>query len=182
MKKIFALLFGLVLVGAGCSGSTAEGDWYLAFDLPNDWIMTQAYREGDKEEGVDATRDHVEIFLQNVDAHMIFGGSEPDAEEASRLLRDIVRDDMIRISVSRLDERRIIPSEAESLGEGWYRLAPCSETPDDEGCVDDGTTMTYYLEADSGDKYLFRVSVRGHEISEAEVVLMTAEEVTLEVE
>jgi hypothetical protein len=179
MKKIFALLFGLMLVGAGCSGGTVEGDWYLAFDLPNDWIVTQAYSEGDKEEGVDVTRDHVEVFLQSADAHMIFSDNELDAETEGRLLREVLYEDMTRISVSRLDERRIIPSEAEGLGDGWYKLAPCAETPDDEGCVDDGTTMSYYLEADSGDKYLFRVTVDGQEISDAEEVLMTAEEVTI---
>ena len=176
MKRIFALLFGLLLIGAGCSTGAVEGDWYLTFDLPDEWVMVQAYKEGNSPEGVKVTDDQVEIFLQSADTHMIFGGRAPEPEEVALISKEVQSDDMIKISVTRLDSHRLVPSEAEDLGDGWYSIEPCGG----EECDGAGQNyMTHYLETEEGDKYLFRPYVSGREFAEAEEVIFTAEEVTV---
>ena len=178
MKRFIAVLFGLLLIGAGCSSATVEGDWYLAFDLPNDWVMTDPYVEGDRGEDLDISRELTEVYLQSRAGHMLFSDRELSDLEVDKINVEVLRDEMTRISVTRLDERRIIPSEAEDLGKGWYRLAPCAEAAPEDACEDSGEEMTYYYETEDGEKYLFRVEYRGQELSEAEEVIFSAEVVT----
>lgn len=177
MKRIFVLLFGLLLIGAGCSAGDIEGDWYLSFDLPDEWVMIQAYREADSPEGTIVSRDLTEVFLQSEDTHMIFGGAVPEADAIAG--KSVQTEDMTRVSVLRLDERRLIPSEADDLGDGWYQLAPCIGIGEGDLCEDDGESMTYYFESDAGNKYMLRVSSRDQDLAEAEEVIFTAQEVTV---
>ncbi len=161
MKKILLLLGVLALTGAGCLNQV-KGDWYLAFDLPDEWVMVPAYSEGTMKVDLDGVNlDDDEVYLQSSSLHMIYDDSEVP-EEFVEEVGEVQREDMTRISVLRLSSRRHLPDGAEDLGRGFYKSGD-----------------SYYFEAESGDKYLFTVEQIGQDISVAEDVIFSAEEVTI---
>lgn len=182
MKKLLLASFAIVLVGAGCFGGggeekkapeVVEGDWVLALDLPDEWVMTSPYKDGEsinldnKIEKLDA-----EVYLQSTNLTILRGGNLPEELEESG---SYVTDNFVFITVTHLDERRIVPSEAEDLGNGFSKLDPCDEVEDCGGAG--APAMKYYLQTETG-KFQFNAHVRGHELSEAEAVILTALETT----
>ncbi len=178
MKKALFSLLALVILGGGCTAlpKTVEGDWFLAFDMPSEWVMVRPYMLGGEaiplEEGI--TRDTADIVLQSTSKGVITGASLPD-DETLALIGEVQADDFSYIRVLKLDDRRVIPSEAEDLGNGFYKLKLC----DDGGECQAGNKYNYdyYLETEES-KYQFITYLKGQDIEKAQDVILSAEEVT----
>lgn len=163
MKKYLFSLFAFAFIGAGCAAggganSVVQGEWTLTFDLPNGWVMVQPYQPEDTPinlEG-DIQPTDSEVILQSTDKHILPEGGEID-EDRLPLFGDITQNDYIQISVLKLDPRRIIPSEAEDLGDGFFK---------------DGDVY-YYKTPDAN--YKFTITAVGRDVQEAVDVIMTAQ-------
>lgn len=151
-------------IGAGCFGNTkpVEGDWVLAFTLPKEWVMVAAYQEEinlDKE----ILRTDTEVYLQSTDQTIVLKDLDSNEDSDNKA---------IKVSVSQLDSRRVVPSEAEVLENGFSKLDPCAISEDCK--VEGSPNMKYYLELD-GKKYLFNVFISGGKtLEEAEKVIFSA--------
>lgn len=168
MKRFLAGLFALiVLAGAGCSvgnipllSGNVKGDWRLTFDLPEGWAIVRPYSEpGDTSRNIvtELNRNLSEVYVQSTDKAVIVDGTAPgDAVPAD----SYVMTDYTVISVTRLDERRVVPSEAEDFGNGFFHVG------------DD-----YYLETETG-KYKFTFKQNGQDPQAAIDVILSAQEVT----
>lgn len=169
MKKLLFALVGVVLLGAGCfGGKTVEGDWWLAFDLPNGWVMTQDYavRNEDTDQfSLDVSREDAEVVLQSTDQPILFVNGEYSTNDFSR------------IRVLQLDQSRIIPRDAEDLGDGFFKEDMCA-TDEGENCGEYGQ-FRYYLETETA-KYQFIVEHAGDTANETEDVILSAQPVTVE--
>lgn len=160
MKKVILGLGLLLAVGGGCAAGglggdkKVEGDWFLAFDLPSGWVMTDPYQEPNTDDvtpSQDVNREDNEIFLQTTDKAIVTGGVKPDSSvpEDSYVVRG---DGYSQIRASRLDPARLIPSEAEDLGDGFFRVKLCEAGEDCQ--IYGHHNYDYYL--DAGDaKYKF---------------------------
>lgn len=163
MKKVFLFALSLVLVGAGCTSlggnKVVEGDWSIAFDLPNDWVMVQPYQPSDTPINLDGeiTPTDAEVYLQSTDLHILPEGSGQIEEDRVELFGEIVESDFTRISVLKLDPRRVIPSESEDLGDGFFK---------------DGEI--YYFETEDA-KYKFTILSEGQSTDEAVEVIVSAQ-------
>jgi hypothetical protein len=169
MKKLLLSLGLLLAVGGGCvnvgdltgnlgGDKTVEGDWHLAFDLPSGWVMVEPYENPDVEAVVpnqEVDRDMTEVYLQSTDKAIV-EGETPDGEVVPA--DTYVQEDFTQIRVTRLDTRRVIPSEAEDLGDGFFKLE------------DD-----FYLKTDDAN---YKFEIRGDDRNRAEDVIMSAEVVT----
>ncbi|MBT3230719.1 hypothetical protein HN358_02975 [Candidatus Uhrbacteria bacterium] len=179
MKKVFLGLFALVLLGAGCMPSTAvEGDWFLAFDLPNEWVTVRQYQLDSEpvpiEEGV--SREISDIVLQSTSANVYSSSGYMPETEAFQALGDVNMDDFTYIRALKLDERRVIPSESEDLGDGFYRLKLCEDG--DECQIAGRLNYDYYFVTEDS-KYQFMVWQQGRDMDDAQDVILSAEVVTL---
>ncbi len=178
MKKAIFGLFALVLLGAGCMpAATVEGDWFLAFDLPDGWVMVREYNMGGEAVPVDegVSREISDIVLQSTSSHIYTSSVELD-EEALAMTGEIVADHFTYIRVLKLDDRRVIPSESENMGDGFYKEDMCEGV---ESCeLERADRYRYYFETDTS-KYQFLVTQAGQEIEEAEGVILSATEVTV---
>jgi len=185
MKKLLAgVATALVLVGGGCADNipliggvdTVEGKWRLAFDLPQDWVMVEDYDSPRSEivtPSLEVTRDLSDVIVQSTSKAIVSGGVSPDSEVAED---SFIGSDFTQIHVYYLDERRIIPSEAEDLDGGWYRLKLCEAGED---CTIYGQyNYDYYLVAASGSKYKFSIITNNQDPQAAVAVIMSAKEVT----
>lgn len=186
MKNAFLLsLAAVLLVGAGCSNLSlggnkeVEGDWDLAFDLPSGWVMAAPYDSDELEEADFTLNTEVgdsdsEIFLQSSDKPVYLSANEaPEAVAALETQGELVVNKPI-IKVTRLDERRLIPDEAEDIGRGYSRVKVCE---DGEGCEAGGRlNYDYYLETEDG-KYKF-IAYHMTE-NEVEDLITSAEVVTV---
>lgn len=142
MKKGLLSLGLLIMVGGGCLSlpsvgqKTVVGDWHLSFDLPAGWRMVETYSDPTTNPitlsyGVD--RADNQIIIQNVDKPLVLStGAAPQTSTPSDTY---VVGDGTRILVTYLDSRRVIPSEAEDLGDGFFRVMLCAEGGD---CQADG--------------------------------------------
>ncbi|MBU0613869.1 hypothetical protein KJ766_01115 [Patescibacteria group bacterium] len=172
MKNILILLCAFVLVGAGClgskifSGNEVEGDWVLAFDLPQGWVMAKDYDATSPSALVNQEIDSSlsDIIIQSTEKAILEPGKQADYS-LGLTENDFVSANYTYIRAFRLDGHRIIPSEAEDLGGGFSVISN-----------DDGTS-TYYLETDGG-KYQFMVLQNGNGGGDAERVIFSAKEVT----
>jgi hypothetical protein len=174
MKKLFSALAlsGVVLVGGGCAasnivssivnGDAVEGKWRLAFDLPENWVMVREY-DKPREEAVtprqNVTRDLPTILLQSTDKSIVQGGT-PDVEKVPA--ETYVTADYSIIRVDRLDERRVIPKDAEDLGNGFSTS---------EG--------KYYFVSSSGEKYQFVITSDDEDLTDEIAVILSATTVTV---
>lgn len=152
MKKILLFAATIALVGAGCLGGgnkPVEGDWVLTFDLPKDWVMVAPYQDEDIDLETGIERTDSEVWLQENDA------TTPV------------------IKVSHLDTRRVIPSEAEDLGDGFFRQTVCDEAQGQE-CLG-VEPYEYYLESESS-KYKFIIDTELVDRSTVEDIIFSAEE------
>lgn len=164
MKKLLLTLGLLIAVGGGCVGAlgdkfggdkTVEGDWHLAFDLPDGWVMAVPYDEPDSEAIVPdqaIARDLNEVYLQSTDKAVIADGSTPDAAVSTDTY---VTSGYTQIRVTQMDTRRVIPSEAEDLGDGFLKL--------------DGD---FYLKTESAN---YKFDIRGDDTDQAEDIILSAE-------
>ena len=165
MMKYLLGFFALLLVGAGClgfGGKGVEGEWALSFDLPDEWVMMRAYSETGSAANalIEIERTAAEVVLQTTSSHIFTSEKLPEDLEQ---YGDYVTEDYLKVSVLRLDPRRIIPSEAEDLGEGFFKE---SDT-------------VYYLKAEE-ENYKFTVHAEGREPTDALEVIRTAEVVTVD--
>lgn len=166
-------MFVLVLAGGGCLGigglggggdqqeQGVSGDWWLTFDLPADWEMVAHY-QSDESTPTDAPidRDLADIVLQSTPLPIVLEGDEP--EEGLDAYEDT---NYTYIRVFRYDARTSVPADAEDLGENFYKR------------VRDDGSVAYYFVGENG-KYKFVIDQEGQELSAAESVIMTAQEVT----
>ncbi|MCG2687536.1 hypothetical protein L6260_01910 [Candidatus Parcubacteria bacterium] len=180
MKKVLFSLLTLVILGGGCTAlpKTVQGDWYLAFDVPNGWVMVEPYLVGSQAvpNSEPITRDTKDVILQSTSKGVWTSANEP-SEETLALIGEVETEDFAFVRVLKLDDRRVIPSEAEDIGNDFYKLKLCDDGGD---CQANGRyNYDYYLATDSG-KYQFIVTLKGQSIDEAEDVILSAQEVTLE--
>lgn len=159
MKRLLSIVLGLaavVAVGAGCQKKAIEGDWFLAFDLPREWVMVAPY---DPESAApldhDLTIDDAEVVLQNVDAKIMPG----EGEAAT----DVVRKDYAKVSVTRYDRGRKAPDGAVNVGGGLVKDESASKP-------------TYYLTVG---EFLYKATVEtdGTPLADIEKILSSAKEV-----
>ncbi len=173
MKKLFsALAIGvMVLAGGGCAASNfvssivgdanVEGKWRLAFDLPEGWVMAKEYdepRDTVVTPDQNVTHDLATVVLQSTEKAIV-EGSRPDAATVPENTYVVANYSSIR--VDRLDERRIIPKDAEDLGNGFSTS---------EG--------KYYFVSPSGEKYQFVITSDDKDLSDEIAVILSAKTVT----
>ncbi len=155
------------------------GDWYLTFDLPTDWVTLAPYQRPNTEATVTSAEISLalnEVYLQTTDKAIVIGGIVPEAA-VSIDSYVLLMPDHSQIRVSRLDPSRIIPGEAEDLGNGFFKVKLCEDNAD---CQIYGRhNYDYYLETDEA-KYLF-VSF-GQDTDEMEDIILSAKIVTVTAE
>ena len=188
MKKVILGLGLLLAVGGGCVAGglggqkTVEGDWFLAFDLPNGWVMVDDYTMPyDQVVTLDHEVDRTDntIAIQNVDKPIVFSaGAAPD----ENLPKDsYVMGDATQIEVTQLDPSRRVPSEAEDLGDGFFKVELCKAGED---CMLGGSdNYDYYFVTDNA-KYKFHITSQAQtdhdkQLDQAKDIIMSAKEVTV---
>lgn len=179
MKKalVFAV-FGLALVGAGCTAEPVapvetvgdgtsvkpqekvEGVWHLAFDLPRGWAMVPQYDEDQEHAPANnpVNNQMTDVVVQSTVKPIALSGQSDLPDGA------FVTDDYVYIRAFRMSKSSVIPAEATDLGNGFARLVQ-------------GVNATYYLKGDFAN-YKFVVYYDGKDLSEAEGVIVSAKEVT----
>ena len=182
MKKLFLGLAAIMLVGAGClnlpslgQGRDISGNWYLAFNLPSGWIMTREYEvenQGKIDQNVDRTQNT--IILQSTDHPAYIDSGAPVEDIAT----DAVKDNFSKITVTRLDERRLIPSEAKDIGHGLFQLTNCDDGGD---CQTNGLSNNEYYFQGTDAKYKMVIQYAGGDNYEAdaEKAIKSVQEVTV---
>ncbi len=176
-KTLLVAAFSLVLVGAGCSGGektdnkVVEGDWILAFDLPEEWVMVAQYdATGD---GInlekEITRSDSDVVLQSTNQSILNGsGAVPDDLD----METVVTENFVEINATHLDARRVVPSEGEDLGNGFSKLKLC----EDGGDCQNGSSSNYeYYYQTEEEKFKFTIDLNGRELTEAENVILSAQ-------
>lgn len=163
MKKIiFTLALSFILVGAGCSSNRVEGDWYLNFDLPEEWTMS-VRSTGDFYNNLhqQITRDLNEILLQDNQDLVYIGTDEeiPTSEDFN-----VRTENFTFIEVTRLDERRLIPREAEEISLNIFRNQLCGYEGRD--CRDLQYEFEYFFEKEDRK---FRFIITGDNIDQSTI-------------
>lgn len=181
MKKIILGLFVLLLMGAGCFGGgqqqAVEGDWWLAFDLSDDWVMVRPYTpmNGIYLEGV-IDRELTDVYVQNTEGTIVYRGAAPESDEDTD--EQYVTEDYTLIRVTHLDERRLLPRNAEELRDGFHRVYLCEG--EEPGCVPGtGADYDYYYVASNGAKFKFVINQEGQTLDVAEEIIFSAQEVDI---
>lgn len=178
MKKVLLALSLLLVVGGGCVSlgkitgqKQVEGKWSLAFDLPADWIMAVPYQSPNTEAvtlSQEVDREDNEIYLQSTNTVIVLGGIKPNDDVPAESYTTL--DGQTLIKVSRLDPRRVVPSEAEDLGHDFFKVKLC-ETGED--CQLGGRlNYDYYLKTtDTNYKFV----VYGTDLKQAENIILSAQ-------
>jgi hypothetical protein len=182
MNKLFLGALALVLVGGGCLGAAggsdvAQDDWFLSFDMPEGFVMTAPYVDGGTPVLLEVDRDMGEIYVQSSSKHQIWGGAAPEPEDIAKI-GEVESENMMKISVRLLDERRIVPSEATDLGDGFFINEFCEDETD---CQLGGLLNDEYYLVTPENNFLFRVNLRSDEYDQelAEEIIMSAQVVEL---
>ncbi len=173
MKTFFsAFAVGmLVLMGGGCAASgivssitgngNVEGKWRLAFELPAGWVMVGEY-DAPKTDPVipsqDVTRDAATIMLQSTEKAIVESG----VPENTVSTETYVTSNYTFIRVDVLDARRVIPRDAENLGNGFFFAEE-----------------KYYFVTEAGEKYQFVISQNGGDDAVARAIILSAKPVTV---
>lgn len=182
MKKLFFALSLLLVVGGGCLSlgrlggpKIVEGDWYLAFDLPSGWVMTVPYQEPNTAKVVPSQsvdRSENEIFLQTTVIAIVNGGIKPGADVPIESYVPLTG--QTQIKVSRLDPHRVVPEEAEDIGDGFFKVKLCEDGGD---CQIYGRyNYDLYLKTDTAN---YKFIIYGDDVSTAENIIKSAEVVTI---
>lgn len=183
MKKIFLAVSVLLTLGAGCltqgsnDSKTVSGNWFVNFNLPNDWVMVKEYEDPSDRvitpsRSVDTSNN--DVFLQNTEKAILVSSTSPtEAVPGDSYVR--LADGYVRIEVARLDPRRLIPDEAEALGNSFFKLKVC----DDGGaCQANGRyNYEYYLKSESA-SFKFIVYANQDQLEQAEKVILSGQLVT----
>lgn len=176
MKKLMfmgAFLLALTLTGAGCLGGNS-GDWFLTFKLPAGWTMAAPATESSLAgvPGGEITRDLPEVVLQSTSDAIYTSAKEP-SDKLKELFDTFVTEDYTYIRVLRLDESRLIDSDAEDLGGGFYRFMRC-----DGECVDRARhAYDYYFEDSAENKYQFIIFSDSADVDDAIDIIRSAKPV-----
>ena len=179
MKRLLLFLVSFSLIGAGCIAQEPKlqeaqaGDWYLAFDLPDGWVMSPQYKLGEEDPSPsDVNRDLKDIVLQST-VKSVFTSSGMISEQASARVEagEVITEDFVSIRVLKLDSRRVVPSEAEDLGDGFYKLQICEDGGE---CQLGGQFNYQYYYVNGEDKYQFLIAYQGEAITQAEEVILSA--------
>ena len=179
MKKLFVAVGMFMLIGAGCFGigeksaknAIVIGDWTLAFDLPADWVMVSPYAVGSAvnlDNKIEKTQN--EVYLQSTDKAVLFGDQESDEPGT-----ETISENVAKISVSRLDARRVEPDTAVDLGNGFSLVKICEDNG--ECRQGDKLNYEYYLTLDDV-KYKFVVLDKGIDRGIIEKIITSAKKVT----
>lgn len=167
-KKILVTSLSLLLLGAGCLGSTGDqaeqvsGDWWVAFDLPAEWVMYAHYPETDPSpELTEIDRELTDVVLQNTTLPIVFEGQEPNENVPEYTDQDYTYIRVLRYDVGLTR----IPDEAVELENGFLKRERTDKP------------VEYWLPGEYGN-YRFMVTQDGQDLSAAEEVIFTAEEVT----
>ncbi|MEK7183029.1 MAG: hypothetical protein AAB776_00155 [Patescibacteria group bacterium] len=181
MKKVILALGLLLAVGGGCvslgklgGDKVVEGDWSLAFDLPSGWFMTAPYQSPNTEAVVptqSVEKLDNEIYLQTTDKAILTGGVGAEASVPADSYVTLEGNSQIR--VSRLDPRRVVPSEAEDMGNGFSKVKLCDDGGECE--IYGHHNYDYYLETEDA---IYKFIVYGQDINQIEDIIKSAEVVT----
>ena len=176
MKKLLLAMTMLLAVGAGCMASqggknaVVDGKWSLAFDLPEGWVMVVPYQAPTSDVVVpseNVERLDNEVYLQSTAKAILSGGIGAEPEVPTDSYETLVGNSLMR--VSRLDPRRLIPSEAEDLGDGFYKLKLCE---DGEDCqIYSHYNYEYYLKTDAAN---YKFILVGDDVEQMIDVVMSA--------
>lgn len=183
MKKFILAVSLLLTLGAGCLGQgsnspkTVEGNWFVSFDLPSGWVMVKPYEDPEDRvitpsQSVDTSNN--DIFIQNTDKAILVSSVAPtEAVPGDSYVR--LADGYVRLEVTRLDPRRLIPDEAEALGNSYYKLKVC----DDGGaCQANGRyNYEYYLKSETAN-FKFVVYANQDQLELAEKIILSGQMVT----
>lgn len=186
MKKLLLGFATLTLLGAGCAGvltgKPVTGEWALAFDMPEGWVMVQPYQASATPINIDGDIEATdsEVYVQSTSAHILTGGVGIEEDRASLFGDYLTYDDSwTQIQVLRLDPRRVIPGEAEDLGDGFFKETLCEEGGE---CTQYGASrFVYYLKTE-GTNYKFTVLSSNADMTDAEEVILSAQVVEETVE
>ena len=167
-KKILIATFGLLLIGAGCLGSqdnkaeVVEGDWWVTFELPTDWVVYAHYVENDSAPQLASIdRELTDIVVQSTDLPVVLNG-----QEAHEDLSEFVDSNYTYIRALRYDVGLTrIPDDAVELENGFYKR----ERED--------KPVEYWMAGEYGN-YRFMITQEDQDLSVAEDVIFTAQEVT----
>lgn len=186
MKKVILALGVLLAVGAGCvsvgklGNKGVEGDWYLAFDLPGGWVMVDMYADPLQDPvtlDYEVGREDNEIIIQNVDKPLVINsGRAPDENVPAD---SYIAGDGTRIYVTRLDPSRVVPSEAEDLGGGFFKVELCEDGGE---CQLGGRDNDDYYLVTEDAKYKFVIQSQESDdqaVGQAETIILSAEVVTV---
>lgn len=183
MKKLFIGSLALVLLGGGCLGGgqgsepeAVTGQWHLNFELPEGWVMTDYYSDGeviDLESNI--TAEDTDIYLQSTDKTILRGGAA-EGPVADLTEDQLAGSDYLLIHALRLSTRRVIPSDGEDIGNGIMKVEICGE---DEDCRIGGAATHEYYYQSATNPYQFQVYFGGsYTLEDAEEIIKTLEEVT----
>jgi len=163
MKKIFATLFLVLLVGAGCTGATSTQEdlspWWLTFDLPDDWGMFTYYKAAkESPNAAGISRELNDVVIQSSTLPIFLDGAEVPED-----VTEFVDEDYSFVRVFRYDSRTSVPDEAEDLGNGFFKE------------VEEDGDVVYYLRGVHG-KYKMILEQEGQEVEDVERIILSAQE------
>jgi len=185
-QKILLSMLALLLAGVGCFSTNQEevqdsvagsGEWNLAFELPDGWVMVPHYQNDVAIETASALDPSLsDVVLQSTEKNIwMSAGTSPNEEQLLELGGEdsVVYDDYTYIRVVEFAPNSVIPSEAEDLGDGFFRVMLCEDGGE---CQLGGkSNYEYYLETDD-QKYRFYINQNNQDLSVAEEVILSAEE------
>lgn len=175
MKKII-LSFSvfLILFGFGCANNRVEGDWYLNFDTSEEWRMaTRSSGTFYTNLHQEISRELNEVVLQNTHQLILLEGLENIAEDDER---DFITENFTIIEISRLDERRLLPREAEYIGSNIHRHQTCGT--EERPCRENRFEFDYYYELNDN-KFRFVIISDNPDQDEVERIIKSSREVTV---
>jgi len=181
MKKMILGFCALVLLGAGCTtpGSTVEGDWFLAFDMPDEWVMVEHYKMGSEamslEEGVNL--EIFDVVIQSTDMGVYTSSGYMPEDSQLEEIGGVVTENFTYIRVLKIDSRRVVPSEAEDLGNGFYKEQLCEDGGE---CQIGGQSNYQYYFVTEDAKYQFMITQRDQDLEVAEGVILSARETVVD--
>lgn len=182
-KKLLLTALAIVLVGGGCLGSgdndnnePAEvvGDWVLAFDLPEGWVMVNDYGVDIIDLDGEITNETPDVTLQST-SKTIELGEELNFSRQDLTDDELARDDFSYIRAYKLSPRYVVPDEVEDLGDGFFRERVCAEG---EECSDYGKADYEYYFIGENARVKFVIYQNGQELEAAEAVVLSAQETT----
>lgn len=174
--RAVAAFAAVILMGAGCAGAgggsvdvdeqpLARGAWQVLFDLPENWVMVAPYDVDDNVPPAMTDWDANEVVIQSTGKLILrtSGGTEENTEKDPSMVE---QGDAVKITVRRIDPRRVVPSEAEDLGNGLRRVVDCDPAVAESPCT--SLQSTYYFTV-SENRYEAKSMIYGTTWSAADI-------------